>query len=285
MSSLLVGNGVVGVVAGCASPDAVEGEATLSSRSAASSLVKLYGSWRCPHSQRVWIGLEEKGVEYQWIEVDLQGPGQGRSRSRLPIGEIREKFPEFFACSPRGTLPALDNAGERVFDSLIIAEYAHEAFSGPPLMPVTPLARARVRLWTGHVDRRIVPNFDRLLGASDSVERARARSDLLEGLAEWEAAMAPESEGPFFLGDDFSLADIALAPWWQRMRSVLRAYRSFDPTTMPRMMVWYEALMARPSFRRTVVDAERLIEEYADCCADTTMSSPEDDGHFFVRRR
>mmetsp|Transcript_12411 Transcript_12411/g.35267 ORF Transcript_12411/g.35267 Transcript_12411/m.35267 type:complete len:102 (+) Transcript_12411:205-510(+) len=77
--------------------------------------------------------------------------------------------------------------------------------------------------------------------------------------------MAPESEGPFFLGDDFTMADIALAPWWQRMCSVLRAYRKFDPSAIPRLQAWFEAVEARPSFHRTVVDPEKLIEEYADC--------------------
>jgi len=245
----------------------VEGETTIASRSRVSLPVKFYGSWKCPYTQRVWIGLEEKTVDYQWVDVDPNELGEDGVPRPMPLEDLRLR--SLFACSPRGTLPALDNRGDGVHSTPVLLEYVHEAFDGPPLLPVTPHLRAQVRLWAAHVDARIVPHFDRLLsGARDPESRAEARSDMLRGLAEWEAAMAPEAEGPFFLGDDFSLADIALAPFWQRMTTVLRAYRRFDPAASPRLQAWYEAVQARPSFRCTVVDPERLIAQYADC-ADT----------------
>merc|ERR1712154_176879 len=108
---------------------------------------------------------------------------------------------------------------------------------------------------------------------ADSDVRAQARASLMDGLAEFEAAMAPESEGPFFLGDDFTIADIALAPFWQRMVSVLRAYRKFDPSACPRLQAWYEAVESRPSFQRTAVDTEKLIEQVSEC-ADREESVP-----------
>lgn len=146
-------------------------------------------------------------------------------------------------------------------------EYIHEAFDGPPLLPVSPYQRAKVRLSTKIVDDRIVPHFERLLSLRDSVGRAEARESLMRGLADWEAAMMPEAEGPFFLGDDFSIADIALAPWWQRMSTVLRAYCKFDSADSARLQAWYEAVEGRPSFQSTLVDPEKLIQEYADCAA------------------
>mmetsp|Transcript_2403 Transcript_2403/g.5566 ORF Transcript_2403/g.5566 Transcript_2403/m.5566 type:complete len:276 (+) Transcript_2403:130-957(+) len=243
-----------------------EGETTIASRAAENLPVKLYGSWRCPYTQRVWVGLEEKLVDYQWVEIDLRkGEGGSRPRWVMPLEEVVRLYPAFVATSPRGQLPALDNDGEHVQDSLILLEYIHEAFIGPPLLPTTPYLRAKVRLWTRHVDAHIVPHFELLLSAQDSQQRCQARTELLQGLADFEAAMAPEAEGPFFLGDDFSMADVALAPWWQRMCTVLRAYRKFDPSACPRLQAWFEAVEARPSFQRTVVDPERLIEEFADC--------------------
>lgn len=242
-----------------------EGESTIEGRTSETLSVKFYGNWRCPHTQRVWIGLEEKVVDYQWVEIDPYIAGEGiRSRWLLPVEELSALYPAFFASSPRGQLPALDNDGEHVQDSLILLEYVHEAFSGPPLLPTTPHQRAKVRLWTRHVDAHIIPHFERLLSAQDPQGRVQARQALLQGLADFQAAMAPESEGPFFLGDDFTMADIALAPWWQRMCSVLRAYRKFDPSACPRLEAWFEAVAARPSFQRTVVDPERLIEEFSE---------------------
>eukprot|EP00927_Polykrikos_kofoidii_P081486 TRINITY_DN7891_c0_g1_i1.p1 TRINITY_DN7891_c0_g1~~TRINITY_DN7891_c0_g1_i1.p1 ORF type:complete len:375 (-),score=56.91 TRINITY_DN7891_c0_g1_i1:30-1064(-) len=281
-----------------------EGDATIRGRTGVSLHVKLFSSWRCPFSQRVWIGLEEKAVDYEWIEFealnktvaafDLADPtanitaaveasdmgdcsggnsprltssGSGRlQRRQRPAHELRVLHEAFLQCSPKRRVPVLDNDGELVHDpsGLIVLEYIHEVFGGPPLMPSSARRRAQVRFWTRHVDLSVVPHFDRLLSAQDVADRYRARASLSEGLAEFEEAMAPEVDGPFFLGDDFSMVDIALAPWWQRMCSVLRAYRKFDPSAFPRLQVWYEAVQARPSFRKTAVDSERLIEAYSD---------------------
>jgi len=230
-----------------------------------------YASSRCPYTQRVWIGLEEKAVDYQWIEIDIyrksntDGDSPNRGRWLLPMEELKQLYPNFVACSPRGQLPALENSGEKVYDSTVLLEYVHEAFIGPPLLPTSPYARAQVRLWSKHVDLHVVPNYERLLAAHDQETRSLAREDLLRGLSEFQSVMAPVTEGPFFLGDDFSMADLALAPWWQRMCSVLRAYRKFDPSAFPRLQAWFEAVEARPSFAQTSVDPEKLIEDFSYC--------------------
>jgi len=240
-----------------------EGEVTIAERSAESSPVKFYSSWKCPYAQRIWIGLEEKDVAYQWIDIQQLKQEHPPTVANGCDTSPPICTPPFAASSWWGQLPALYNDGEHIWDSVIALEYIHETFSGAPLLPATPLLRAKVRLWTKHVDADIVPHFDRLLFSDDSEARDQARLALSQGLAEFQAAMAPESEGPFFLGDDFSMADIALAPWWQRMCTALRAYRKFDPSGCPRLQAWYEAVEARPSFRLTVVDPERLLEEFA----------------------
>eukprot|EP00931_Biecheleriopsis_adriatica_P110254 TRINITY_DN84502_c0_g1_i1.p1 TRINITY_DN84502_c0_g1~~TRINITY_DN84502_c0_g1_i1.p1 ORF type:complete len:281 (-),score=36.27 TRINITY_DN84502_c0_g1_i1:88-930(-) len=234
------------------------------------SPVTFYASSRCPYSQRVWIGLEEKEVEYNWVEIDLYRKNDTESendqrRWLLPLEELRQRYPGFVSCSPRGQLPAVENGGDQLCDTSVLLEYIHEVFSGPPLLPTAPYSRAQVRFWSKHVDQAIVPNYDRLLAAHDPEARTLARDDLLRALADFEAAMAPLREGPFFLGDDFSLADLNLAPWWLRMCSVLRAYRKFDPSPFSRLQAWYEAVEARPSFARTAVDPEKLIEELSYC--------------------
>jgi glutathione S-transferase len=255
-----------------------EGETTIYARAGVAMPVKLYASWACPRSQRAWIGLEEKAVDFEWVEIALAEPvveegatvsnGRGLRRTLAPA-EVKDRYPNFVRISPKGILPALENGVERVFDpsGLIVLEYIHEVFTGPPLLPAAPELRAYVRFWARHVDTNIVPNFDRLLSAQDALDRNVAQTALSEGLTEFEAAMAPMHDGPFFLGDDFSIADVALAPWWQRICSVLYAYRKYDLTSYSRLQVWYEAVQARPSFRRTVVDPERLIEEYSNFAA------------------
>jgi Glutathione S-transferase, N-terminal domain len=57
------------------------GERTIAARSASIAAgtggekeVAMYGSWFCPYVQRVWIALEEKQIDYQYIEIDPYHP-------------------------------------------------------------------------------------------------------------------------------------------------------------------------------------------------------------------
>ena len=75
--------------------------------------IKLYSLWLCPFAQRAWIALEEKGLSYQYIEInpysiDITRPG-GYSGKALNIEEKTKLFPEFVSISPRGLVPAIDD--------------------------------------------------------------------------------------------------------------------------------------------------------------------------------
>ena len=103
--------------------------------------------------------------------------------------------------------------------------------------------------------------------------RHAAFEAFLEGLEAWQGAM--RGDGPFFLGEAFGFADIALAPWWQRMHSVIRHYRGFEipPARLGRLVRWGDAVMTRPSFARTCVDPDRLIANYSGYADDSATSA------------
>jgi len=68
--------------------------------------LKLYGSCFCPFVQRVWIALEAKGIQYQYIEVDPY------------------KKPEsLLAVNPRGLVPALQHGNWGCYESTVLLEY------------------------------------------------------------------------------------------------------------------------------------------------------------------
>lgn len=62
-------------------------------------------------------------------------------------------------------------------------------------------------------------------------------------------AMAPLSEGPYFFRSQFTLVDIALAPFWQRFLWVGQHYRGLhvdgDDATV-RLHEWWNAVSTRP---------------------------------------
>lgn len=111
--------------------------------------VQLYCSWFCPFAQRAWIAVEEKGVDYQYCEVNPyevnpDEPG-GYTKRQLPLAEkAAVNGAAFIAASPRGLVPALSHGGKPVWESLPLVEYVDEAFEGAAMMPTDPHERALV---------------------------------------------------------------------------------------------------------------------------------------------
>ena len=87
----------------------------------------------------------------------------------------------------------------------------------------------------------------------------------------------------FFAGEQFSIVDIVMVPWFQRVLTVLKYYRHFhipslndnsgsDHDEFHRLNIWYAAICDKSSYRRTVVNEEELIRNYSGC-ADNSATS------------
>jgi len=92
--------------------------------------LKLYGSCFCPFVHRVWISLEHKGLNYQYIEVDVYR----KPKLLLDI-------------NPRGLVPALRHGDWGSYESTVLMEYLEDLNQGRPLLPSDPKLRAHSRLW------------------------------------------------------------------------------------------------------------------------------------------
>jgi maleylacetoacetate isomerase len=93
----------------------------------------LYSYWRSSAAYRVRIALNLKGLSYQTIPVHLINNG----------GE--QLSDAYRAINPQGLVPVLLHDGHVLTQSLAICEYLDECFEQYPLLPATPLERARVR--------------------------------------------------------------------------------------------------------------------------------------------
>ena len=89
--------------------------------------------WRSSCSWRVRIGLNWKQLSYDLVPVHLVENG-GQQHS-----------PEHRALNPMRELPVLMVDGEPLAQSVAILEYLEETHPEPPLLPDSPLDRARVR--------------------------------------------------------------------------------------------------------------------------------------------
>jgi len=159
----------------------------------------VYGTADSGNCYKVKLALEQLGLPYRWVEVDST---RGETRTA-----------EFLARNPNGKVPTLElEDGAFLPESNAILHYLAD---GSALLPAGRLERARVLQWMffeqySHepyvaVARSILRNTP-----PDSPRRAelpRLRERGHQALAVMEGHLARR---PFFVGERYSIADIAL---------------------------------------------------------------------------
>lgn len=254
------------------------GEATIQKRSNVESpSFLLYSSWFCPFAQRAWIAAEESGANYQWIEINPYevDPSRfgGYTKKALTLKQKADLHPAFVEASPRGLVPAIRHChdaqvtnGVVLWESLPVAEYIDAVFGSATLAGKdNPEVRARIQIWSAHCTERIQKQFYKALMTQDQATRNDAITQFYQECRALANAM--DTEGPYFLGQQFSLVDVAFAPFWQRMLWVGGHYIGLefpDEPEFARIHVWWEACKQRESVKSTLVCKERLVASYDD---------------------
>ncbi|KAL6717874.1 hypothetical protein ACLMJK_003959 [Lecanora helva] len=207
--------------------------------------LKLYGSCFCPFVQRVWISLEVKGLSYQYIEVDPY-----------------KKPDELMRVNPRGLIPALQHGDWGCYESSVLMEYLEDLNAGAPLLPQGDARnRAHCRLWSDHINRKILPHFYGLLQAQDEFKQLNEARELTSEIKKIVDAADPA--GPFFLGPHISFVDIQFAPWIIRLRRVLTPYRGWPaPDEGSRWARWVNAVEENEGVKSTTSTDELYIDSY-----------------------
>src|ERR1700732_3119844 len=95
-------------------------------------MIKLYGTSMSRAARSLWT-LEEVGVKYEHVPVGF-------------TGELRK--PEYLKINPNGHMPALDDNGTLLWESMAINLYLAEKYGKAPLWPSTPEGRAGAYQWS-----------------------------------------------------------------------------------------------------------------------------------------
>ncbi|MEH1910835.1 glutathione S-transferase family protein [Nostoc sp.] len=210
--------------------------------------IKIYSAVVCPYAHRSRLVLQEKGIDFDLIEIDLQNKPQG-----------------FIDISPYGKVPAIAHNHHRVWESAVINEYLNEVFPNPPLLPSSPIAKAQARIWIDFANTRFVPAFSALLRSPDIQQQEAAKQELYKHLEfiENEALGKLSEEGPYWFGESVSLVDFTFYPWFERWPA-LKHYRGFGiPEEFTRLRQWKKALKQRDSVVAIANSKEFYIERYA----------------------
>jgi glutathione S-transferase len=186
----------------------------------------------CPFVQRAVITLKHKNIDFDITYIDLSDP------------------PDWFLeLSPLQKVPVLKVGDEVLFESAVINEYLDE-ITGGGLQPREPLARAKNRAWVEFASN-MLGNLYMMKMSKDEEHYLRYRGRLEDQLQRVEKRLG---DGPWFNGNEFSLADTAFAPFF-RQDSVAQGRLSIiDAARTPKVAAWGERLLALPEVRESVAE-------------------------------
>ena len=197
-------------------------------------------SWPTPNGHKVHVMLEECGLPYRAIPVD--------------IGKGHQFAPQFLRISPNNKIPAIVDP------------------QGPDGEPVSLFESGAILLYLAGKTGRFLPRGDRekyevlqwlmfqvggvgpMLGQAHhfriyapekvpyAIDRYSNEARRLYGVMDRRL-----SDSPWLGGSEYSIADIATFPWvrsWQNQGIVLEDY--------PHVRHWFDTIAARPAVKRGV---------------------------------
>lgn len=199
-------------------------------------MMVLYSGTTDPFSHRCRFVLFEKGMDFEIRDVDL---------FNIPA--------EVKAMTPYGTVPVLNERDLVLYDADVIDEYIDERFPHPQLMPIDPITRARARMFLRGFDTELYQPVRVLEShASDEKAKAKARADISAQLQQFSGHLA---KSKYFLGEDFSMLDICIAPLLWR----LDYYKIDLPRTAKAIQIYAERVFSRPAFMESMTSSEKVM--------------------------
>jgi ganglioside-induced differentiation-associated protein 1 len=199
--------------------------------------------------------------------------------------------PEYLKLNPKGVVPTLIHDGNVFVESTVINEYIDEAFADLPLKSRVAVDRAEMRLWTKAVDEILHPacgeitfaschrhivrrlpedKFQQFLNSPRPISvtaqwHERKKEIVMQGLdapglsatfrlydgylSKMEKALA---DRPWLAGETFSLADVAVTPYVNRLDMLGMA--PMWEGKRPLVSGWFSRIKARAAFKPAFLD-------------------------------
>jgi glutathione S-transferase len=240
---------------------------------------KLYNAPQSTCSQRVRFVFNGKRIPFDEVRLNLLAGDQLK--------------PDYLKLNPNGVVPTLDHDGAIVIDSTVITEYLDEVAPEVSFTPESPVARARMRALMHFIDEMpaaavrvptfnlaFLPSFQKMsredFAAMAESKPLRREFMLTMGQtgfpqAEMDSALArlrrtyermdseiEKSGGPWLLGKNITLADVAVMPALVRMNDLgLPGWQD-----LPRIVKWFDTIRAHPAFQPTYYPGSLLSERF-----------------------
>ncbi len=223
-------------------------------------MVTIYGVLRSRASRNVWLA-HELGMTFRHVPVMQAYSLPDPAATDAPLNT---RSPEFLRINPNGHIPAMEDDGLVLNESLAINLYLAKK-AGGPLAPASLAEDAQMTMWSLWAAAEAEPHTITVLfhraglppdqrdaaKASAAVERTDLRLRAPFSSAAVEALRAPFAvldkalESGWLVGGRFTAADINVA---EVIRYAQPAPELFEAA--PRVKAWLAACHARPAFQR-----------------------------------
>jgi maleylacetoacetate isomerase len=205
-------------------------------------VIKLYNYYRSSASFRVRIALNLKSLAYEDVQIHLVNNGG-------------EQFSaEYQSINPQKLVPALEDNGKVITQSLAIIEYLNEVYPEPSLLPADAYQKSLVKSISLEIaadlhplnNLRILKYLTNDLGLSDEKKNQWYQHWIAVGFQALEKKLATTSQhGEFCVGNSFSIADICLVPQMYNARRF-----SCDLTPYPTLVQIDANCQKHPAFEK-----------------------------------
>jgi RNA polymerase-associated protein len=158
---------------------------------------------------------------------------------------------DLLVLNPSQGVPTLADREVVLTEAQIMIEYLDERYPHPPLMPVEPAARARLRSALVRMRQDLFPVVQSIRTGPATVAQ-KARKALAEALPSIAQLITPRGH---FLTGEFNMADCAWATLLWRLPAL-----GIKPGAELKVLQKYaDKLFARPAFHQSLTEAERAL--------------------------
>jgi glutathione S-transferase len=206
-------------------------------------MLTIYGILRSRTSRPVWLA-HELGIPFRHVPV-IQ---IDRVKSPAPAGLLHTQSPEFLKINPNGRIPAIDDNGLLLHESLAINLYLARKHGGP-LAPANAAEDGQMTMWSLWAATEVEPHSISIVyhrvhnpkGPKDPKVADAAVAALHKPFAVLDEALARDG---YLVGGRFTVADINVA---EIVRYANAAPELFD--LAPNVKGWLAACRSRPAFK------------------------------------
>jgi glutathione S-transferase len=203
----------------------------------------IYGPAYSTYARTCRLALEEKGADYDLVEVDILSGAN--------------TTPEHLARHPFGKVPAFEHDGLELYETDAITRYVDEAFEGLDLQPPDAAGRARMAQAINIIGSYAYPAM------ISQIFVQRAVRPMTGGTADEDAIAAaiPQAEtavaaleklidgNAYLAGDRLSLADLLLIPVYDYIAQTPEGQNMLAKA--PNLQRWWDTVRTRPSVAKT----------------------------------